>query len=94
MSAQLVAQFVGTRERSTHLEIGILVLVVGRGGSLIETGLLERLFGAVVQRRLSTTASGDDVGRVDLSKVVVVLVERLIELECEKSASCSAPMTA
>lgn len=65
----------------THPEFGIFVLLFSRGGCLVQASLFERLLGAVVQRRISAAASGDNVGRVNLSKILVVLVQSLVELK-------------
>ncbi len=61
--------------RGTYVEFGIFLLLVGASGAWRETCLLEGLLGAVVQGSIASTSGIDNVGRIDLCKLLFVLNE-------------------
>ena len=61
------------------MEFCVVVLWLDRGGARVETSLLERVLGAVVERRIASAPRPDDVGSVDLCQLLLIL-DKLSEL--------------
>lgn len=55
------------------MELRVVLFLFACGGARVEARLLERLFGAIVERCVASAPSPDDVGRVDLYQLLLVL---------------------